>query len=557
MNAITPRRMAPLVFPPSPTVGDTFDAPNGVTYTWDGVVWIASGGGGGGSGDYVLKAGDTMTGALIINSTLAVRDNASFGGPDLLIFQNADDAVFQWSADFNDSLEKASGIRFWVGPLGPLMSLDPTGNLGVRGPLEVGGPVTLEAGDPTDVLHATTKAYVDERALPAGGAVGNLLTKQTADDFDTIWSPPAGHVVQQLMANVTVPNDNGTPLPIVIQDTSVLVNPSDGSIRVVVLYISNVTAMPTNFGIGIYCYPVAIIDQTTVTVLPLGNAWSRYGEPAGTVVQALGNQVMITPIPPPTASAMTQSLGGQFTIPASPTATTSLPVTASYAFRPFAGNGICFCLRNATNPAIMAFFQVIGITSNTTITIRSFDGQSYGPAAPAGTLFPSGLIFPCVPPGAAVVDQPTTFTGNVAMPVTGDETAGTVIATLTIPPAALPQQPFIWAALGNGDGGAFLLIADGSVGPTSGTYSAQVSDDGGTTWTPFATWTINPVMFPGGPPILARGGAASPGANYAHAYDPAVNTQGIQLRCVVTTATNPFSGANFTFAFEGRIIVYP
>jgi hypothetical protein len=130
-----------------------------------------------------------------------------------------------------------------------------------------------------------------------------------------------------------------------------------------------------------------------------------------------------------------------------------------------------------------------------------------------------------------------------------------VIATLTIPPAALPQQPFIWAALGNGDGGAFLFIPDGSVGPTSGTYSAQVSEDNGATWMPFATWTINPVMFPGGP-ILARGGPASPGASYAHAYDPAVNTQGVQLRCVVTTATNPFSGVNFTFVFEGRIIVY-
>jgi hypothetical protein len=48
MNEIvSPSAMIPIVFPPNPTVGDTFDAPNGITYTWDGVVWVSTGSGGG------------------------------------------------------------------------------------------------------------------------------------------------------------------------------------------------------------------------------------------------------------------------------------------------------------------------------------------------------------------------------------------------------------------------------------------------------------------------------------------------------------------------------
>jgi len=37
--------LVPITFPPGPTIGDSYDAPNGVTYTWDGVVWAAQDGG--------------------------------------------------------------------------------------------------------------------------------------------------------------------------------------------------------------------------------------------------------------------------------------------------------------------------------------------------------------------------------------------------------------------------------------------------------------------------------------------------------------------------------
>jgi hypothetical protein len=41
---VAPQRI-PLVFPPNPDPGDRYDAPNGVTYVFDGVKWVATGGG--------------------------------------------------------------------------------------------------------------------------------------------------------------------------------------------------------------------------------------------------------------------------------------------------------------------------------------------------------------------------------------------------------------------------------------------------------------------------------------------------------------------------------
>lgn len=47
-----------LSFPPNPQIGDTYVAPNGYTYTWDGTKWYVSGGGtsgGGGTGPFIVK----------------------------------------------------------------------------------------------------------------------------------------------------------------------------------------------------------------------------------------------------------------------------------------------------------------------------------------------------------------------------------------------------------------------------------------------------------------------------------------------------------------------
>lgn len=53
-------------FPAGPVLGQVYTS-GGATYTWNGYAW-ASGGGAAGSADYVLKAGDTMTGFLTLSA---------------------------------------------------------------------------------------------------------------------------------------------------------------------------------------------------------------------------------------------------------------------------------------------------------------------------------------------------------------------------------------------------------------------------------------------------------------------------------------------------------
>jgi hypothetical protein len=55
-------------FPAAPTTGQTYQGPNGVTYTWDGTKWT----GNIGSVNYVAKSGDTMSGALTVQNDLTV-----------------------------------------------------------------------------------------------------------------------------------------------------------------------------------------------------------------------------------------------------------------------------------------------------------------------------------------------------------------------------------------------------------------------------------------------------------------------------------------------------
>lgn len=45
---------------------------------------------------------------------------------------------------------------------------------------------------PTNVDHVTRKDYVDARALPAGGAAGNVLAKNSATNYDVAWVAGGG-----------------------------------------------------------------------------------------------------------------------------------------------------------------------------------------------------------------------------------------------------------------------------------------------------------------------------------------------------------------------------
>jgi hypothetical protein len=54
-------------FPAGPVPGQIYTS-GAASYTWDGVAWMSGGSSTAGGGDYVLKAGDTMTGFLTLNA---------------------------------------------------------------------------------------------------------------------------------------------------------------------------------------------------------------------------------------------------------------------------------------------------------------------------------------------------------------------------------------------------------------------------------------------------------------------------------------------------------
>ncbi len=62
-----------LSFPPNPSPGDTYSAPNGYTYTWDGTKWYVSsggsGGGGGGAGALTIEKD-----GVVVNSSATSLD---------------------------------------------------------------------------------------------------------------------------------------------------------------------------------------------------------------------------------------------------------------------------------------------------------------------------------------------------------------------------------------------------------------------------------------------------------------------------------------------------
>lgn len=64
-----------LSFPPNPQIGDTYTAPNGYLYTWDGTKWYVTsggtGGGGGGAGSLTIQQGgvNVNTSATTLNFT--------------------------------------------------------------------------------------------------------------------------------------------------------------------------------------------------------------------------------------------------------------------------------------------------------------------------------------------------------------------------------------------------------------------------------------------------------------------------------------------------------
>jgi len=77
-----------LVFPPTPTAGQTYAAPNGITYTWDNTlqIWTGAAGGGGGlaAASLAQAAAGTLNTVANTPQTSVPKDASGMTGAALL-----------------------------------------------------------------------------------------------------------------------------------------------------------------------------------------------------------------------------------------------------------------------------------------------------------------------------------------------------------------------------------------------------------------------------------------------------------------------------------------
>jgi len=180
-----------LDFPSSPTVGQTFPNPPqpGVPlYAWDGEKWTVTSDPDAGTGDYVLKAGDTMTGNLAIQKTspVLILDDIGAGLAEIKYYRGGKQ---RWGWRMDNAAEGGGN----AGSNLLLYAMDDAGVAGVGNPLTISRADSRLGliGDPTAPLHAATKQYVDNKS------VSGAYVLKTGDTM-------TGTLTN--LANISVPN---------------------------------------------------------------------------------------------------------------------------------------------------------------------------------------------------------------------------------------------------------------------------------------------------------------------------------------------------------------
>lgn len=155
----------------------------------------------------VTKAGDTMTGNLVMNNgqgaTLTLSSNdISFNRTSASYI--AQNGVGGWLAftTRNASNVTTQRVTISAGDTATMRTLNTnlmigtnnssTNRLDVEGNARITGRI-IEVVDPVNAQDAATKNYVDtqtnSRGLPSGGTTGQMLVKSSATNYATTWAP--------------------------------------------------------------------------------------------------------------------------------------------------------------------------------------------------------------------------------------------------------------------------------------------------------------------------------------------------------------------------------
>ena len=189
-------------FPASPSLNDTFTS-GGVTYTWDGTVWVASG-----SAAFALKAGDTFAGNVEIGTgvDLNTDGSATFAGDvgignssptELLSVGNTTDSDNY--IRINSANNSEAGVKFY-GDLGAtkgytvgyegdgnsfFIRSDNAGTVDDRLVINDSGDVGIGKTDPTQKLDITGNGFIGNGDYPwnASNESGIFLGSGRIDQY--------------------------------------------------------------------------------------------------------------------------------------------------------------------------------------------------------------------------------------------------------------------------------------------------------------------------------------------------------------------------------------
>ena len=197
-----------LNFPPSPRIGQVYTGDNNITYTWDGVKWLAQGSLNTATPYIISPATSTQLGGVKIGANISISNTGQISVSNPLKVSNSAPTLAVKDGDlwWNDSDGKlyiyynsawVDAVATVVGPQGPQGNPGPAstipgppgarGQQGSPGPQGIQGPIGPK-GDPGNQINRVVE-IPDVNSTSGGAALndGALLVYNSSNErWDTI-----------------------------------------------------------------------------------------------------------------------------------------------------------------------------------------------------------------------------------------------------------------------------------------------------------------------------------------------------------------------------------